>query len=150
MIGPFKALGAIRAGAAGLALGLSIGGGLYLKGRVDGWDRRQAAIDAAWVEDLRAMQAGFLTDLQRNTQDGDRARGEIAGVGRTIGDLKDEIATLADRLDCPSDTRVGVRADAARDAAAAAIDRAAGSRGDDRAAGRGSADAPAAGDPPGE
>lgn len=146
------ALSAGRAFAAGLAIGLAVAGassaGLYIKGRVDGWDKRQAKIDAAWVQDLRDMQAAFLVDLSRNTEDGDTARGEIAGVARTIGGLRNEIASLADRLDCPSDERVSVRADEARIAAAAAIDRAAGSGADDSPERGGPADPAAGGDPP--
>lgn len=148
-----NALSSARAAALGLALGLSIGAASsaahYIKGRVDGWARADAAADKAALDGVRKDMRRFLADLARNTGEGDQARAEIAGVGDTIGGLRNEIASLADRLDCPADPRVSVRADQARDAAAAAIDRAAGSRAYDPAQRRVPAGPAAAGDPPG-
>lgn len=126
------ALTAGRAFAAGLALGLAVAGigsaGLYVKGRVDGWANYEAAQNASTITALTERFDVFEADLAENRAEGDAARSDIAGAAREVRSIRNEISGLADRLDCLSDPRVGVRVDAAAQSAAAAIDRAAGQR----------------------
>ncbi len=136
-----QALSSLRAFALGLSIGLALAAtgsaSLYIKGRIDGWAAYDAAANAETIEALTDRFESFEQDLRRNRADGDAARFDIAGATQEFRSIANEISSLADRIDCLSDPRVGVRIDAAGETAAAAIDRAAGSGVDGGAARRG-------------
>ena len=129
----------IRAVLITAAVGLSCSMGAYVKGRTDGWTRRD---EAQKVSDLGALVARFDTfeaDIAANTAQGDALDTIRAAVRDEMGGLPDAIADI---FVCPVDPgRLRVLR-ANTNAANRALDRAAGRPLDDAA---GTADA-AAGD----
>jgi hypothetical protein len=131
-----SAMSSARAFAAGLALGFgfTIAGTAtaYIKGRMDGWARYEDRQTEAALAELTGRMDTFLADLEANTADGDRARAGMQSATQALEEARNALVYTSDLFVCPADPGVGLRIDAAQAAAAAAINRAAGPRGDDR------------------
>ncbi|WP_339745532.1 hypothetical protein [uncultured Maricaulis sp.] len=80
-----------------------LSGCLYAGGRVDGWDRRGQAQQAADYAALRQAQSTFLVDLQHTLQDGEEIARITGDWRQTLGGIRNELSRLSAGADCPSD-----------------------------------------------
>ncbi|RKQ96412.1 hypothetical protein [Maricaulis maris] len=101
----------------------------YLSGRVDGWERRDAAQDAADLAAITASQTSFMADLQVALEDGEATARLTSDWAQTIGGIRNEIARISTGIDCPSDPDRSLLVDRAVEEANAAL-RAAGAQPD--------------------
>ncbi|OLF81288.1 hypothetical protein AWH62_01020 [Maricaulis sp. W15] len=132
----------VHRGLALLAGALVMIAGAYLNGRVEGWERRDAAQDAADLAALTASQISFMADLQVALEDGETTARLTSDWAQTIGGIRNEISRISSGVDCPSDPDRSLLVDHAVEEANAAL-RAAGAQPDGAgAAGGGDFDPP--------
>lgn len=118
------------------ALGVAVASGSYIKGRVDGWGRRD---EAQKVTDLAALVqrvSDFEAQLLENRQDGLT----LDEITRAVRDGTQELPdAIADMFVCPTDPERRRVLNASTELANRALDAATGRKADDASAAAGPA-----------
>jgi hypothetical protein len=104
-----------------LAVSLAMSGGTYVSGRIEGWDRRDQAQQAADFAALRENQMQFIEDLRANQQEGGQGARLEAEIGQTLGGIQNELSRLSSASVCYHDPARGVLVDQAVDTVNASI-----------------------------
>ena len=91
-------------GVAALLLVSGIVGWAYTRGRVDGWERREIAQNAADLRALGSAQDQFLADLRIALDEGENTARLESDFQQTLGGIRNELARLSSGTDCPSPT----------------------------------------------
>lgn len=101
----------IRNVAIAASLAFAVSAGAYLAGRVEGWERREAAQKAADLDQERANQEEFLAQLRASLQEGAASARIDDELDQTLGSIQYELSRLSDGIICPADPDRGMRVD---------------------------------------
>jgi len=114
MLGPYGLV-------AGVAVSIALASGAYVSGRMEGWERRDDAQQAADLIAMQENQAQFLADLAANQREGGQGARLEAEIGQTLGGIQNELTRLSSASVCYHDPARGLLVDQAVDTVNASI-----------------------------